>query len=51
MGKETVILRAKTVDLFKHKDLTRIQQENSEKNLTEIRNGDFRIDIGIDKCM
>ena len=45
------ILRAKTVDLFKHKDLTRIQQENSEKNLTEIRNGDFRIDIGIDKCM
>ena len=39
-----VILRAKTVDLFKHKNLTRVQQENSEKNLTEIRNGNFRLD-------
>lgn len=39
-----VILRSKTIDLFKHKDLTRVQQENSEKNLTEIRNGDFRLD-------
>ena len=39
-----VILRAKTVDLFKHKNLTRVQQENSEKNLTEIRNANFRLD-------
>ena len=38
-----VILRSKTIDLFKHKDLTRVQQENSEKNLTEIRNGSFRL--------
>ena len=38
-----VILRAKTVDLFKHKNLTRVQQENSEKNLKEIKNRNLKL--------
>ena len=38
-----VILRAKTVDLFKYQGLTEIQLENSEKNLQEIKNRNLKL--------
>ncbi|HHT9105553.1 MAG TPA: radical SAM/SPASM domain-containing protein [Candidatus Wujingus californicus] len=38
-----LILRAKTIDLFKYQGLTEIQLENSEKNLQEIKNRNLKL--------
>lgn len=37
------ILRAKTIDLFRHEGLTDLQKENSEANLSEIKANAFKL--------
>ncbi len=37
------ILRAKTIDLFKHAGLTEAQRKNSEEDLDEIQTGSLRL--------